>query len=810
MRISKKTLVNSLIGTTVLSMPMSALAEGIEEVIVTATKRAESAQDIPVTVQAFNGKAIKDLNVSSFDEYSKYLPNISRAGRGPGQNEIFIRGQAVDSIKIQLAEAQGTAPNVALYLDEQPLTTGGRNMDLYVTDIERIEVLAGPQGTLFGASSQAGTVRLITNKPNFDEFDAGIEFGLSDTKSGDMSNSVEAFLNIPLIDDKLAVRVAAYNDNKGGYIDNVPGVFSLDRDLVNANAAFALQIAPNAPLESANNIGLVEDNFNESSYQGGRFGIKYAINDDWTALVQHTAQTLDVDGVFDYDPAVGDLQVQRYADDRLKDNVNLTTWTLSGRAANLDLIYTGGFVDRDVDQNIDYTGYNNKSAFVAYYICNYNFYTSVASQCYDPVKALDQEITNTRQTHELRFSTDPENRWRITAGVYFDETEIEVNSSFKYFGAIDVQNSAAPTWATQIINVDQLARAGSPDGNTPATLTGPDVRELGEIFINDITRREEQIAVFGEFSYDITDQFTGTIGLRYYNLDVEMDGFTGSIFVQNNLDTRHDTLSAHDLIPKFTISYKPTEDLLLYTTYSEGFRPPGFNRSGGQAANNPAFNDVPVSFGTDDVENIEFGWKSTWLGGNLRFNGAIYSVEWTDIQVPRFDPINVGIPFFIDNGLDADIFGVEADVAYAVTDNLTLFGAVSYNDTEVVSVLPGTNFETLLPLGSPLPTSPELQGNVRARYEREMFGFDAFAQIGFVYADSSVSALLVDDRLPQDSYVITDLSFGVSKENWGMTFYIENATDERAELHYNTQDDIPRITTNRPRTFGLRFSYQLN
>jgi len=775
----------------------------LEEVIITATKRAESAQDIPVAVQALGGEAIKDLNVTGFDEYVKYLPNISRGGRGPGQNEVYIRGQASDAISISVAESQGSAPNVALYLDEQPVTAGGRNLDIYITDMERIEVLAGPQGTLFGASSQAGTVRLITNKPKLNKFEAGYNVGLAATKSGDMSNAVEAMINIPLVEDKLAVRIAAYNDNRGGYIDNVYGTTTLDVDTVNSNVAagFPVLIDPDARVEVADNLALIEDDFNDSSYQGARFGLKYAITKDWDLLVQHTAQTLTADGVFDYDPAIGDLKVSRFFLDELEDKLNLTSWTLTGRLAALEMVYTGGFVDREVSQSIDYTGYNNVGGYIAIYTCSYSALT--ATECFNPVKAFVNDITNTRKTHEFRINTDPVNRLRLTAGIYYDFAEIETEGSFTYLGAIDVQNSVNPTFGTAIRDVPQQA------GN--ATLINDNPRLPGEIFNNDITRSETQLAAFGELSYDIIDSVTATVGLRYYNLDVEMDGWSGGGFGGNNLDEKFDTLSAHDFIPKLILSYRPSDDLLFFTTYSEGYRPAGYNRGGGQAASNPALNDVPTTYQSDDIQNVEVGWKSTLLDGRLQLNGTVYRVDWTDIQIPRFDPTDVAVTTFVDNGIDAEILGVEADVIFAVTNNLTLFAAISYNDTEVVSVLEGTNFEILLaPVGSALPLTPETQGNLRARYEWQAKHFDAYWQVGIAYADSTESALLLDDRLPQDSYTIGDFAMGVTRNNWGLEFYIENVSDERAQLHYNKQDDIPRITTNRPRTVGLRYSYDLD
>ncbi|MDA9256947.1 TonB-dependent receptor plug domain-containing protein, partial [Pseudomonadales bacterium] len=348
----------------------------IEEVVVTATKRSASMQDVPIAVQAMTENTLEEQNITSFEDYVKYLPSVNAGGRGPGQNEIYIRGAAVDAINISVAESQGSAPNVALYLDEQPVTAGGRNLDVYITDMERIEVLPGPQGTLYGASSQAGTVRLITNKPVIDEFGASLAAGFSSTAHGEPSDKVEAMINIPVIEGKLAVRAAVYSDNKGGYIDNVEGTFTanptlnpaypgasvdFDEGHVFANGTVVGAGGVTIPVNytTATSAGLVEDDFNDASYQGVRLGAKYLINDDWSALVQFTQQSLKTQGVFDYDEALGDLNVARFTEDSLEDEFNQYAWTLEGRVGALDLVYTGAFLDREVSQRLDYTGYSN-------------------------------------------------------------------------------------------------------------------------------------------------------------------------------------------------------------------------------------------------------------------------------------------------------------------------------------------------------------------------------------------------------------------------------------------------------------------
>jgi outer membrane receptor protein involved in Fe transport len=194
----------------------------IEEVVVTATKVEESLQEIPVAVSVLTGDAIDELGIDNFADYVLQLPGVTAGGSGPGQNTVYIRGVASTTPNLTTAGVAGLAPNVAFYLDDQPLSQPGRNLDVYAADLKRIEVLAGPQGTLFGASSQAGNMRLITNKPEIGELYGNVKLGVASVSHGDMNSNFEAVLNMP-VSETIALRGVFYTDTQGGYIDNVAG-----------------------------------------------------------------------------------------------------------------------------------------------------------------------------------------------------------------------------------------------------------------------------------------------------------------------------------------------------------------------------------------------------------------------------------------------------------------------------------------------------------------------------------------------------------------------------------------------------------
>jgi len=876
-----------------LSSP--AFAQLDDEVVVTATKRTQSMQDVAIAVQAFNAEQLEEQNIDSFEDYVKYLPSVNAGGRGPGQNELYIRGAAIDAINITVAESQGSAPNVSLYLDEQPVTQGGRNLDVYIADMERIEVLPGPQGTLYGASSMAGTVRLITNKPVMNEYSASASASYAFTKGGEDSTALEAVLNVPVIEDKLALRGVFYTDKKGGYIDNVAGTFTASGDVnpafpassvtfaegttfVNGTVVPAGGVTVPVNFATANNAALVEDDFNDATYTGMRIGAKYDINDDWDVLLQHSRQTLDTTGVWDFDPTKGDLNVSRFQEDSNNDAFNQTAWTVNGRMGQLDLVYTGAYLDRDVEAKIDYTGYTNIGGFIPGYACEYlvgSYYNGVGSnastvygldptiggdpeviECGDPSNSAHITNKNTRFTQEFRVVSDFDGPVNFTVGGYYEDFKIEHIGRFNYQAPADLGFAA----------IDVTTRSDFPQ----ETLNTFELNDATQ-FRNDNDRSEKQMALYGSVNWDVTDQFNLEAGARYYDLEYDFTGIGAwrygnrPLFVDDN-DPTNDIrpsvtggrsydgvyndltpLKRDDVLLKFTGSWTPSDDLLVFASWSDGYRPPGVNRAaataiGSQAgeglyvpganntntaglecgesvAINPRGNGfpgfcLPFAFNSDTFESMELGWKATLLDGRMRFNGSFYKTDWKDIQVSQFDSQNVSVLTFIVNGGDAEIKGFEGDIAYAPTDNLTLYAAGSFNDTELVRIDPALDF-LLADAGSSLPLTPKVQLSSRARYEWAINDYDAFWQLGGKYAGKSVNSLVdtvTEPQLDQKKYFILDGAIGIgdSDMGWKAELFATNITNTRAQLNINRQDFIQRTTTNRPRTVGVRVRYDFN
>ncbi len=838
------------VGQEVMQKPV------LEEVVVTATKRAVPLQDVAVAVQALTEDAMNDLGIDTFEDYLIQLPGVTAGGSGPGQNTIYIRGLASTTPNLTTAGVAGLAPNVAFYLDEQPLSQPGRNLDVYAADLSRIEVLSGPQGTLFGSSSQAGNVRLITNKPILGETSGNVEVGSSFMKNGDPSGKLEGVFNLAIADN-FALRAVGYTDTQGGYIDEIVGV----RD-VSESARFrpAGTVRENGVPVSAGRAGFqagadlsgvtflqanarVEKDVNKTKYQGGRLSALWDIDDNWSVNAAVMRQSLDADGVFFADPELGGMKIQRFSDEKLKDEFTNTNWTIEGRIAALDVLYTGAFTDRESDQVVDYTDYLFVGQYLPYYVCDgsvtYPGAASPSGVCQAPNMFVNSTTDTEAWSHEFRIITPAENALRFTGGLFYSNLELTERNDFTYPGSV-----AAAPFGPFKPNFPFTTGYRSDEGPFPE----------GVIFRNDVKRTDEQKAVFGELSWDLSDSWSVTAGLRWYDIKVDFEGSANSSFCNSfsaadvnafgtdisdlyNGDGQftfrgscspadHITYTLADIdnpatpaavvgalrapdsaetdgvIGKFTVSWRPNDDTMLYATWSEGFRPGLLNRPGGAAG--PNGYTVPFALDTDDVVNYEAGWKLDLLDGSLRFNGSVFYLDVESLQTTIFDPSIVNL-FFSDNAADAEILGVEGNFIWNASANLTIVGAFSVLDTEITKVLIPTND---VRKGDELAFAPDFQGNLRARYRWYLnSGLTLHVMPHVSYSSSAQSDVVLINNSKVDSWVLVGLTVGVASDRWSAELYADNLFDEKAELSSNFVFDRERVTYARPQTIGLRISY---
>ena len=805
----------------------------VEEIVVTARKKAEGLQDVPVSVSAITEETLEEKGVNIFEDYLLQLPGVTAGGAGPGNNTIYIRGLASTTPAMTTAGVAGLAPNVSFYLDEQPLAQPGRNLDVYAADISRVEVLSGPQGTLFGASSQSGVVRMITNKPVIGENLSSLEVEGRLTSGGDEGNKFEYMNNIPLGNNS-ALRFVAYRDHRGGYIDQVAGTRTVKESArfrtastVRANgtvvgsnrAGFQAQNGPtdfsNATFLTANAIE--KENSNPVTYEGFRASVATQINDNWDALVSVATQDIESEGVFFVDPDLDDLEIQRYTDDYNNDSFDNMSLTLEGSVGDLEVIYAGAYTDRATDQNIDYTDYLFVGQYVPFYICDgVTNYTDAVSEgtCQAPDMYVAHTGSTEVTTHELRVNGDINDTTSFTAGVFMSDLELIEHNEFTYLGSAKLEAKYSPNYPHTNPQPGQGGNAGAGWYSQPGPYNAP------VIFVNDILRTDEQRGVFGEVNIALQDNVELTLGARWYDISVDLEGSANGAYGNKGADTDPgggganlsvqygpnnpngypDKAETDGVIGKATLSWNPSDDIMYYLTWSEGFRPGLLNRPAGVSSG--AYT-IPAVTDTDEVTNFEFGWKATLMDGALRFNGSAFMVDITGLQSTIFDAGIVNL-FFSDNAADAEITGVEGDFVYVTGNGLMLSGAFSLLDTEIVkNLVPATGD---IVVGDELAFAPGYQGNLAARKEWGLSsGNTGHWQAQMTISDDSFSDIMQPNRAVQDSYSLFNIRAGVSNDEWTAEVYLDNVTDKRADISNTFIFDRQRVGIVKPRTLGLRY-----
>jgi iron complex outermembrane receptor protein len=857
-------------------------SDTIQEITVTAQRRSENIQNVPISIQALTAETLSQLSVSTFDDYVRYLPNVSVATNGPGQGNIFMRGLSVGAAGSQSSGSIGGFPNVAIYLDDQSGQLPARNLDIYAADLERIEILEGPQGTLFGAGAQAGVVRYITNKPKLNVTEGNVEAGYGVTAHGDPNTDLTAVLNVPLIADHLAVRAVIYNDRRGGYIDNVPGTFT--RKSTDLGIYYARNPGGGVPADAPviNNNSIAGRAINPVTYTGTRVEALYQINDDWNFLLSQSYQNMDSEGVFYQMPNSSDgvplqpLEVTLFNNSYDKDKFENTAWTLNGKLGDLKAVYTGGYLVRHVNQVADYTNYA-RGVFADYYQCygpGTGFYIknpnpppatgdqTLTSRCYSPSSTWRETERNEHLSNEIRVSTPDDWRIRGIVGAFYEQNKLFDQTDWLYKSIPNCTSNATPATGAPG-NTGCMSNIGTAPG---ATTENPGVQNDNVAFFEDTQREVKQTAFFGSVDFDIIPKvLTITAGARHYKFE---NSFTGSVTSSfscfeagvpaggctsgsTNLDKKNLNFTESGTKSRGNITWHVTPDVLVYATYSQGFRPGGFNRQGGPAAYIPGTDGkpqfaIPNEYHSDDLTNKEIGWKTEFFDHRFQWNGALYQENWNNVQIGFFDPGETGNLAFGTNGQNFRIRGVETSVVAVVMPGLTLQGAASWNssvqtnspsllDTNPASVnfgktitqkcsSTGTNCVGISnlfgPPGSPSANSPPIQFNLRARYDFTVNSYNAFVQVGGQHTGHSITQSGNDPaisaggisttllRFENPAYSTFDASLGVAKDAWTAHVFAQNLTNKETSLFTNTAQFVVAQTALRPRVIGVKFGYK--
>lgn len=736
------------VATVALAWAMPALADGAApaadaagaaaqpgadqgEIIVTAQRRDQTVQSVPMTLQALSGNTLGQLNVTNFNDLLKYTPNVTFGSNGPGEGVIFMRGLSSGVAGNQSSGTISTFPNVALYLDDQSMQFPARNADVYVADLQRIEVLEGPQGTLFGGGAEAGAVRYITNKPKLSSFEGHIEGQFGGTAGGAANGAFTAVVNMPVVNDQFAIRAVVYDDHHGGYIDNVPSTFTRR---ATDTGSVAYNFVPSTTNQSNqgqyNNFSLAKKDYNPLDTIGGRIEAAWQIAPDWDALITESYQAIDAEGTFATYPLgsdgqqLGALQTTTFEPSYNKDKFWNTAWTLNGKIADWKLVYTGAYMTRHVEQQQDYTNYSRTPGGM-YYQCtgSASGWGSGDTYCYQPYAFWHDKIRNTHHTEELRIISPEHERLRLVAGAYYERFEIDDIMRFSYetiptcTPAAIAAGGGAPS-ATQ-------ACAGVVQTYPGSTANQPGLEPPGVAFGEDTQRGYRQIAAYGSLDFDILPNLTLTGGTRYYNykefelgsqfetnagrsgnscLDVLVCTLTGNIATDAsvgnvNIDASNDHVTYHGFKSRAVLTWKPQAGTLVYALFSQGFRPGGFNRATKlilPGAPYGTINGVAVpaayqllranGYAPDSLTNWEIGVKTDLLNHMATFNLSAYYELWDNIQIQFFNPNGgFGNTSFVTNGANFHVKGIEAQLAVRPAAGLSIQAGATYNDSKQVS-----------------------------------------------------------------------------------------------------------------------------
>lgn len=775
-------LAAALLATTGLVSAMPALAQaaqtaavaatdddtGLADIVVTATKRSESLQRISISVQALGTQQLEQQQVANFDDYAKLLPSVSYQSFGPGQSQLYFRGISSGGDGLH----GGSLPATGLYLDESPLTTIAGSVDLHVYDIARVEALSGPQGTLFGASSLSGTLRIITNKPDPSKLVGGYDLQLNKFGKGDFGGSAEGFVNVPL-SDHTAIRLVGFYQRDGGYIDNLP-----------STRTFILGDTDPTTNLTVNNSALVGKDVNDVETYGARVALGIELDDNWSVTPSVIYQHQLAKGTFIYDPAVGDLAVSDYLPTINKDRWFQAALTIEGKIGNFDIVYAGNYFERKVDNEADYSYYT-----VAYDAIQGGYYTNFPTATGGFLNPTQRQVLfdkYTKMAHEIRLTSPSTDRLRITAGAFYQRQ-------------------------TDTIKADYIINGLGSIPNSPRVPTSVD-----DLFLTRALRIDRDYAVFGEASYDITNELTLTGGIRGFLARNTNGGFSGFLSNAqaaiclpttltdrpcNNYDRKiRESGETH----RVNLTYKPDGDKLFYATWSTGYRPGGTNRRP---------NILP--FKADTLTNYEIGWKTSWLDRSLRFNGAVFLENWNNVQY-GLSPVGSAGVTNVYNAGSARVKGIEADLSWRASKGLTISGSATYIDAKLTSdfcqfdaagnsiCTPG--IAPAAAIGDRLPVQPHFKGNATARYEFPIGKNDAFVQGSLFYQDGTRAYLTrIEANLLGDTagFATADFSTGITVGGISVEAFIQNAFDKRGQLSRATVC-APAICGGRPTAYPIK------
>ncbi len=836
--------------------------QGLGEIVVTATRSAQSIQKVPISMQALGAEKLQERQVKGLSDFAALLPSVSFEGIGPGRNTAFFRG---------IVPAGGAYASVGYYLDDMPIT-GTEVPDIHAYDLERVEALSGPQGTLYGAGSLAGTIRLITNKPKLDKFEFGYDVEANKYGKGDFGGQLESYINVPLA-PTLAVRAMGYYRRDGGYIDNTP-----NNGTFNDGSSSTLTLGDNNPNTSytLDNSDIAKDDYNTIREFGGRFQLLWQPTEGWDITPEITAQKQVARGYFGYDPRVGDLEVHDYDQTKNDDRWYQAALSIHGHIGDWDIVSATGYFKRRTRTLNDYTYYTvTYDGFGPGYESYLQFFdnctgSGASQQCQmiNPTQYYHADTHRNKFTQELRISTPKDWPFDVTVGGFYQRQKNELNTSYAIRGLDTITGYTATGGgdvAGGLIGVPAMyGIAYDEDGNPyfdTSDVINANGNPLGTMILGTQAVKgdafyyveQDQLyhdkAIFAEGHYNITPTLKLTGGIRYFWTDYKVRGFAGVAgsaagvgcttplpdderltCVNTNPNAADGTgrYKEDGETHKVALDWQFQPDKMVYFNYSTGFRPGGFNRPLRIRSLGKIVNVAP--FKSETLTNFEIGVKTTW-NNIFRFNAAVYYEKWNNIQygVVVSGAQGAGMT---GNAGKAEVKGIEYDADLRL-GKVTISTSGAFNDaklkgdfcnfalnteTESIAQLSSCTLGEFVEGSSPptpqvtaangtrLPRQPRFKGTTSIRYDTDLGDYAAYIQGAALYQTGATQDLNVESNEllgNTKGFVSFDFSGGIKKDNWSVTLFLQNAFDKRGQLTRNTFCSID-FCANSSRTFTIK------
>jgi iron complex outermembrane recepter protein len=746
--------------------------EGLQEIVVTAEKRESTIQKTPISLSAISGEALQEQGLSNVESVALEVPGISMRSSGPGQTEFEMRG---------LSSSGGSSPTVGFYLDDIPLTPPAASLngkvvidpDLY--DLSRIEVLRGPQGTLYGSGSMGGTIRLLTNQPDLTKFSVSGDVNTSNTDGGGWNYGGSGMVNIPLINDQLALRIVGTEKYNSGWIDRI--VVSPFPQPVPSTTCAPFLGCDRGDVSAAPVVADYK-NVNAETLQGTRVSLLYRPVEQLTIEPTLMYQEISSGGYSEFDWPPGPnrplAHYQPYNQpEPFEDIFRLAALNIKYQFESAELTSATGYFSREETQTQDIS-----EALDTLFNLN----------AYYPNNTFSEDDKSRQFSQELRLTSTYDGPFQWIVGGFY--------SNFKSV-FLDTSNES------ELAALSTGGAAANPDG---------------AFFDANNPYKISQKAVFGEASYNLPFNLKATAGLRWYSYDTSVDidqWGAGTQFGNATPTLAHVSASANGFNPKANLAYIPNDDLTVYATASKGFRPGGVNfpvpTSGPQSCLSSlqadGLNAAPLSYGPDTVWDYELGEKARLADGRITVNADFYYIRWNAVQ--QVISLTCGYPY-ITNAGNARSYGPEIEINAELTRELTLTLSGDNTKANLTSVDPTTG----LTPGVPIQNVPDRTGSATLTYKTVLTSdYSLTARINDNYVGSSTDVAYGTYKLPP--YSLINARLGVIGSNHFTTYLFgNNLANKVAWLSTNTTSisvNVPslvRVSTNQPRTIGIGFQYR--